>query len=133
MNQPIVFVSHWGVKPGALDQLRQMSEEVASRLRAEKPRTLSWLAYLDESGTSISFVHVFADPEAMDLHLEGVWDRAKASADFMEPRGWEIYGAPSESALNQMRGFAAASGVTLRLEPDLVAGGFLRLADAAPG
>ena len=131
MDQPIVFVSHWGVKPGALDRLRQMSEQVAWRLRAEKPRTLSWLAYLDESGTSISFIHVFADSEAMDLHMEGVWDRAKASSDFMEPRGWEIYGAPSESALDQMRGFAAASGVTLRLEPDLVAGGFLRLAAAS--
>ena len=110
-----------------------MSEDVAPRMRAEKPRTLSWLAYLDESGTSISFIHVFADSQAMDLHMEGVWDRAKASSDFMEPRGWEIYGAPSESALAQTRGLAAAAGVALRLEPDLLAGGFLRLSSGAPG
>ena len=127
MDQPIVFVSHWRVRPGALDRLRQLSEEVASRMRAEKPRTLSWLAYLDDSGTSISFIHVFADAEAMDLHVEGADARVKAASDYMEPRGWEVYGAASEAVLNQMRRSAAAAGVTLRLEPDLVAGGFLRL------
>jgi quinol monooxygenase YgiN len=124
MDQPIVFVSHWLVKPGALDRLRQLSEEVAARMRAEKPRTLSWLAFLDDSGTSISFVHVFADAEALDLHVEG----AKPALDLMEPRGWEIYGATSDSVLDMLRRAAEAAGVTLRLEPQFVVGGFLRLA-----
>ena len=97
-------------------------------MRAEKPRTLSWLAYLETSGTSISFVHVFADAEAMDLHIEGA--DAKASSEFIEPRGWEVYGAPSEAALEQMRRTAEAAGATLRLEPEFVAGGFLRLVAA---
>jgi hypothetical protein len=126
MDQPIVFVSHWRVQPGALDRLRQLSGEVAARFRAQNPRTLSWLAYLDDSGTSISFVHVFADAEAMDLHVEAAAAGRKASAGLMEPRGWEIYGAPSGSVLDQMRRTAEAAGVTLRLEPELVAGGFLR-------
>ena len=89
MNQPILFVSHWGIQPGALDQLRQLSEEVAARFRAEKPRTLSWLAYMNSSGTSISFVHLFADAEAMDLHIEAAAAGRKASKDLIEPRGWE--------------------------------------------
>jgi hypothetical protein len=130
MNQPILFVSHWGVQPGALDQLRQLSEEVAARFRAEKPRTLSWLAYLNSSGTSISFVHLFADGEAMDLHIEAAAAGRKASKDLIEPRGWEIYGSPSDSALDQMRRTAEAAGVPLRLEPEVLAGGFLRLAPA---
>ena len=127
MEQPILFVSHWRVQPGALDRLRELSGEVAGRFRTEKPRTLSWLAYLDDSGTSISFVHLFADAEAMELHVEGADARRKAASDLMEPRGYEIYGAPSDSVLDQMRRTADAAGVTLRLEPDLVAGGFLRL------
>ena len=126
MDQPILFVSHWRVQPGALDQLRQLSREVAARFRAENPRTLSWLAYLDESGTSISFVHMFADAEAMDLHVQNADAGRKASAGLIEPQGWEIYGAPSESVLDQMRRTAEAAGVSLRLEPELVAGGFLR-------
>jgi quinol monooxygenase YgiN len=128
MEQPILFVSHWRVQPGGLDRLRQLSGEVAARFRAEKPRTLSWLAYLDDSGTSISFVHVFADAEAMDLHVEGADAGRKAASDLIEPRGYEIYGAPSDSVLDQMRRTADEAGVTLRLEPEFVAGGFLRLA-----
>jgi hypothetical protein len=130
VNEPILFVSHWGVKPGALDQLRQLSEEVSARFRAEKPRTLSWLAYLNDSSTSISFIHLFADAEAMDLHIEAAAAGRKASKDLIEPRGWEIYGTPSASALSQMRRTAEAAGVPLRLEPEVLAGGFLRLASA---
>jgi len=128
MDQPILFVSHWRVKPGRLERLRELCEEVAARFRKEKPRTLSWLAYLDDAGTSISFVHVWADAEAMDLHIEAAAAGRSASADLIEPRGWEIYGAPSGEALEQMRRTAEAAGVPLKLEPQLVAGGFLRLA-----
>ena len=73
-------------------------------------------------------MHVFADAEAMDLHVEGAAAGRKASADLMEPRGYEIYGAPSDSVLDQMRRTAEAAGVTLRHEPQFVVGGFLRLA-----
>ena len=124
MDQPIIFVSHWDVRPGALDRLRQQAAETAARFRAEKPRTLSWLAYLDDSHTRISFVHVFADAEAMDLHIQG----ARPAQDLIEPRGWEVYGAPSDAALAMMGQRAEAAGVTLKLEPEVVAGGFLRLA-----
>ena len=40
MDQPIVFVSHWGVKPGALDRLRQMSEELHAAARREASNAL---------------------------------------------------------------------------------------------
>jgi quinol monooxygenase YgiN len=128
MDQPILFISHFRVKPGAVDGLRNMATEVASRMRDEKPRTLSWLAYLDDSGDRISFVHLFADAEAMDLHFEGSDARSRAASGFMEPLGWEIYGAPSEAALREISQMAAMAGVTLRRERDLVAGGFLRMA-----
>ena len=66
----------------------------------------------------------------MDLHIEAAAAGRKASKDIIEPRGWEIYGSPSDSALDQMRLTAEAAGVPLRLEPEVLAGGFLRLASA---
>jgi hypothetical protein len=41
-------------------------------------------------------------------------------------RSWEIYGRPSPAAGDAMRR-AAAAGVTLRLDPEVL-GGFIRLA-----
>jgi hypothetical protein len=129
MDQPIVFVSHWAIRPGALDRLRELAVEVAARFRAERPRTLSWLAYLDEAETNVSFIHVFPDAEAMDRHTEIAAAGATASRDLMEPRGWDLYGKPSDAALEQMRQTAEAVGAPLRLEAQLMDGGFLRLAE----
>jgi hypothetical protein len=93
----------------------------------EKPRTLLLLGYIDAGGSNVTFVHAFADAESMDLHIEGAAERSKATSEFMEPDGWEIYGAPSDGALGMLRGAAEASGVPLRVQPRYV-DGFLCLA-----
>jgi hypothetical protein len=66
----------------------------------------------------VSIVHVFADAEAMDLHMEGASDRSRSAMDFLEPIGFELYGQPTE-------GFKAAMGdmaSLLRIEPTHMAG-----------
>ncbi len=129
MSEPVVFISHFKVKEGMLDDLRRLSADVMSRLRSEKPRTVVFLAYLDEQGTEISFLHTFPDAESMDLHFEGVDERVAAAYQYLEPRGWEIYGRPNEGAMERMRQGAAEAGVTLTVLPDHL-GGFLRLQPA---
>ena len=62
----------------------------------------------------------------MDQHFEGADDRAAAAYEFIEPRGWEFYGKPSEQALEGIRATAARFGVPLVVEPEFNAG-FLRL------
>lgn len=65
-------------------------------LDAAKPRTAFQHFYVDEAGTSVSIVHVFADPDAMDLHMEGASDRSRAAMEFLEPIGFELYGQPTD-------------------------------------
>jgi hypothetical protein len=88
-----------------------------------------FLAYLDEEGTEVSFLHAFPDAEAMDIHFEGVDERVAAAYQYLEPRGWEIYGRPSEEALESMRQAAAAAGVSLTVLPEHL-GGSVRLQPA---
>jgi hypothetical protein len=126
MSQPIVFISHFQVKEGKLDGLKQSYQESAQRLEAEKPRTLVFLGYLNDSATHVNFVHVFADAESMDLHVQGAGERSKAAYEYLDPRGWEIYGRPSNPALELLRQEATSAGVTLSVHPDYL-GGFLRL------
>jgi hypothetical protein len=125
MAEPIVFISHFRVKEGKLDSLRQFSPVATKRLETEKPRTLVFLAYLDDSGDRVSFVHVFADAESMDLHVKGADERSKAAYEFLQPDGWEIYGRPSDDVIGSMRHAAESSGVTLTLQSEYLAG-FLR-------
>ena len=130
MSEPVVFISHFRIKEGKLEAVQRMSPEVTSRLEAEKPRTAVFLSFLDEEGTSVSFVHAFADSEAMDLHIEGAEERARAAYELVEPRGWEVYGRPSDAALQTLREAARRSGAPLTVRPAFL-GGFLRSA-AAP-
>ena len=129
MSEPVFFVSHFTVKEGALDDLKRMSADATERLREAKPRTVLFLSYLDEPGGRISFLHAFPDADAMDEHFAGADERAAAAYEFIEPRGWEFYGKPSEQVMESMRATAARFGVPLVVEPEFNAG-FLRLGPA---
>ena len=63
----------------------------------------------------------------MNRHFEGSDERTAAAFELMEPRGWEIYGRPSDAVLEEMRQGAAAFAVPLTVLTEYV-GGFLRLA-----
>lgn len=125
MSEPVVFISHFRIREGKADGVTELQRDVTAQLEAEKPRTLGFLAYLSEDGTQISFVHVFADADSMDAHFQGSDDRARAAYEFVEPKGWEIYGRPSAGALEAMRTAATSAGVTLNVQPTFTAG-FLR-------
>jgi hypothetical protein len=129
MSEPVVFISHFAVKEGALAELKRMSGAAVEGLREGKPRTVLFLSYLDDEGGRISFLHAFPNADAMDQHFEGADDRAAAAYEFIEPRGWEFYGKPSERAMEGMRATAAKFGVPLVVEPEFNAG-FLRLVPA---
>jgi hypothetical protein len=126
MSEPVFFISHFAVKEGALHDLKRLTAEATERLREEKPRTVLFLSYLDEQAGRISFLHAFPDAEAMDQHFEGADERAAAAYEFLEPRGWEFYGRPSEQAMESVRATASRAGVPLVVEPDFN-DGFLRL------
>jgi quinol monooxygenase YgiN len=124
MSEPILFISHFRVKEGLLEELKAYSSEATQRLNDEKPRTLLFGVYLDEAGQTISFVHAFADAEALDLHFEGSDQRSQRAYEFIEPLGWEFYGSPSRPVLDAMHKTAAAAGVPLTINPDYVSGFF---------
>ena len=95
-------------------------------IEAEKPRTSAFWSFLDEPGTTLSIVHVFADAEAFDVHLAGAGDRSAAAYELIAPLGFELYGPISTAARDMFAASAAAAGLELTVLPELPAG-FLRL------
>jgi hypothetical protein len=120
MTGPVVFVSHFTIKEDRLDPLKARSREVLEKLEAEKPRSPAQLAYLNDAGTKISFVHVLADADVMDIHFQGAQERASAAYEFITPAGWEIYGMPGDAALQMMRQAATTAGVTLTVQSEFL-------------
>ena len=122
MAHPIVFISHFSVRAGRLEALKLLARDVAASLETGKPQTSVYLIYLDVEGMHATFVHVFGDSAAMDRHFEGAQERSAAAMKFMEPERWEIYGQPSDAALNAIRTAASAAGVAFEWQPEFVAG-----------
>jgi hypothetical protein len=127
MSEPIVFVSHHRIKPGKADALRALIPDVWSSIETDKPRTLVNLAYVNDDGSEVTFMHAFADVEAMQLHWQGADERSRLAYEYIEPIGFEIYGSAGDQIVEGMKAEAAEAGATLALWPDFVAG-FLRLA-----
>ena len=129
MAGPVFFISHFAIKEGKLGAFKDLAAEIVPQLEAARPRTVAFLFYTDEDASRLTIAHCFLDAEAMDAHFEGSDERSAASYEFIEPRGWEIYGQASDGALEGMRREAAEAGVSLTVLPDHL-GGFLRLQPA---
>ena len=127
MADPIVFISRHRIKPGKAEPMKALLAEIWSAMETEKPQTLMNLAYIDDEGTEITFMHAFADIDGMQLHWEGADARTSQAYEFIEPIGFEIYGSAGEQIVEGMRAEAAGAGATLTLWPDFVTG-FQRLA-----
>lgn len=125
MSGPIVFISHFSVKEGMLDSLKQQIQKVTEQIKANKPGTVVFLQYLNEEETELSIIHVFPDAEAFDRHLEGVEARAKVAFDTIELTRREVYGMPGDQALAMTKP-RVGSGATFRFMPKLV-DGYIRL------
>ena len=125
MSEPLVFISTHKIREGNLEAFRKHIGKGAAMMKANKPHTVAFLPYLNEEGSEVSIVHVFPDQEAMEKHMEGVGERAKRAAEFLEFHLLEVYGTPSDKVLHMMQQ-APDSGVTFRLRPEHLSG-YLRL------
>jgi hypothetical protein len=126
-DQPIVFISHFTMRPGHGEAFRTLWTSVIGQLESAKPATTAQLAYLDEGGSRLSIVHLFPGPDALAAHFLGSNERSRAVYQHIVPAGWELYGRPHAEQLASLRAEAATAGVTLTVEPEAI-GGFLRLA-----
>ena len=128
MSEPIVFISHNRLKQGKLDEFERVYREVVKSIEVDKPGTLVQIAYVNEERTRVTFIHLFPDAAAFDLHLQGVAERTEIADEFIESESFEVYGKPNTGVLASLRN-ATGPGVTLSVHPQYL-GGFTR---PAPG
>jgi len=124
MNDPIVFISRNRVKDGMHAEFRRHYHDSIPTTQVNKPATLVQLAYVNDDATQVDIVRVFPNAEAMDLQLNGADERSKATYQFIEPTSIEVYGMPSEYAMEMMKK-VAGSGINVSIYPQFI-GGFIR-------
>ena len=124
MSGPIVFISHFKIKEGKFDDVKQLSQNVSEFIEGNKPGTAAFLQFTNEEGTELSIIHVFPDADAFDKHNEGAGERSNKAFEVIVPTRREIYGLPSDQAMAILTP-PEGSGITLNQMPQLV-GGYIR-------
>lgn len=124
MTDPIVFISRNRVKQGMFDEFKKHYHDSIPSIEASKPGTLVQLAYVSEDSTEVDIVRFFPNAEAMDHQLQGADERSKLTYKLIEPTSFEIYGTPSDYAMEMLKK-VAGSGIDVSINPQFI-GGFIR-------
>ena len=68
-SQEITVVYRWTAKPGKLDELKAIYEQVLEEMRANEPGTLRMECYFADDANQIIVHDVFANGDALGYHL----------------------------------------------------------------
>ncbi len=71
MSQDITVVYQWTAKPGKLDDLKAIYEDVLKEVEANEPDTLKMECYFADDASALIVHDVFRDGGALGLHLGG--------------------------------------------------------------
>ena len=108
MSEPFIVVSSWRIKEGKLEELRRFQRKLTEIIKAKEPQLIAFNAFLNEDRTEMTSIQVHPNAASMDFHMqvlkETLGDAMSSVADFVEPKGIEYYGTPSESLLESTSG-----------------------------
>ena len=71
MSQDITVVYQWTAKPGKLDDLKAIYEDVLKEVEANEPDTLKMECYFADDASALIVHDVFKDGAALGFHLGG--------------------------------------------------------------
>ena len=128
MTKPLIFISTWKIKEGRLEDYKKFAKEFMEHVKAKEPQLIAFNMYFNEDETEMTSIQVHPDAVSMDFHLQVLakvigedmidWiDRA----DFLEPKQFEIYGAPSAKLLEANQPFVN-TGIPQSIKPIHFAG-----------
>lgn len=107
MDGQVSWVVEVAVKPGALDSLKELMEELVAAAR-EEPGTLGYEWYVSEDGGTVHVFERYADSEATIVHNTAFAERwAARFLAAVEPTRFTVYGQPSAAAREILDGFGA--------------------------
>jgi len=109
-SEPIVYIDHSDIKEGAVDELKAGVSRLVDFIDAREPQLIAYGFYIDEEAARMTVVAVHPDSASLELHVEIGGPEFRKLAHLITLRAIEVYGRPSEKALEQLRQKAAMLG-----------------------
>ena len=103
MPLPIVYIDHSDIHEGRLEVVKGLAHELVEFVETHEPQLISYGFYFSEDGTRMSVVALHPDSASLELHLEIGGPAFRGFKELIRLRSIEIYGTPTDDALNRLR------------------------------
>lgn len=133
MPGPIVYIDRSEIRTERLDELKRSMDELAQFVDAEEPQLLSYGFFIEEGASRMTVVAVHPDAASLELHMEIGGPRFRGFAELLEMLSIDIYGEPSDKALEQLHAKARMLGKDGRVTVHRLHAGFTRFHTAPEG
>ena len=110
MAEPLVYVDTSEVRPGRLAALKVAVAELAEFVEANEPRPFSYAVFFNADETRMTVVHVHPDSASLEEHMRVAGPLFPKFRDLVRLLSIHVYGTPSPSLVDQLKGKAKALG-----------------------
>jgi hypothetical protein len=110
MSSPILVVDSSDIREGKLDEVKAGVEDLVAFVEANEAEPLAYDIYFDEAGAQMTVVQIHPDSTSLERHLRVAGPVFRRFADLLTLARVDVYGSPSEAALEQMRSKARLLG-----------------------
>jgi hypothetical protein len=110
LSSPILVVDSSDIREGKLEEVKAGVEDLVAFVEANEAEPLLYDIYFDEAGSQMTVVQIHPDSTSLERHLTVAGPVFRKFADLLTLGRVDVYGRPSEAALEQMRGKAQLLG-----------------------
>ena len=103
MGDSIVYLDRSAIRSDDIDGLRSAVQGLVDFVRQHEPQLAYYGFEIDEANRAMSLVAVHPDSASLELHLSIGGPEFRKVGAFIELRSIDLYGQPSEAALDQVR------------------------------
>jgi hypothetical protein len=110
MSDPIIYVDNSEILEGKFEALKAAMNELVQFVEANETQIYAYRVYFNEHRTRMTVIHIHPDTESLEFHMKVVGPLFPKFAGFVKLLSIDLYGAPSEYIVEQLRQKAEALG-----------------------
>jgi len=110
MSDPIIYVDTSEIREGQFEALKAAMNELAQFVENNEPQLRSYQVYFNENRSRMTVIHIHPDAESLEFHMRTAGPLFPKFAGFVRLLSINLYGTPSEYAIQQLRQKAEALG-----------------------
>lgn len=103
MSEPILSIDTSEIREGKLEELTTKIKGLVELVDANEPRAIAYHVYLDDAHRRMTIAQLHPDSASLEYHMEVAASAFAGFVDLVTLLTIDLYGAPSDTLLEQMR------------------------------